>query len=47
MEFWDLAYKRNWVTKEELKFAVITEENPYGEITPAEYEVITGDSFIA
>lgn len=45
MEFWRLAYNRKWVTAEQLRLAVITESNPYGEITPEEYEQITGIKF--
>ena len=45
MEFWRLAYNRKWVKAEQLRLAVITESNPYGEITPEEYEQITGTKF--
>ena len=45
MAFWQLAYKCKWVTADQLKQAVITEENPYGEITEAEYKNITGKDF--
>lgn len=36
MAFWKLAYNMNWVT---------TEERPNGEITPEEYQGITGLQF--
>ena len=45
MSFWEIAYKNNWVTKEELKDAVITDDNPFGEITKKQYKEITGDVF--
>ena len=45
MDFWEMAYKLKWVTAEELRQAVITEKNPYGEITPEEYKEITGQDF--
>jgi len=35
-----------WVTAEALKGAVITDTNPYGEITPEDYTVITGIEFV-
>lgn len=40
MEFWKMAYNFDWVTKEELKGAVITEKNPFGDITKEQYEEI-------
>lgn len=45
MEFWRLAYNRKWVTAEQLRLAVITDTNKFGEITPEEYEEITGIKF--
>ncbi|MGG4504041.1 XkdX family protein [Paenibacillus polymyxa] len=45
MNFWNLAFKLNWVTTEKLKGAVITETNRFGEITPEEYKTITGVDF--
>ncbi|MFD1270636.1 XkdX family protein [Paenibacillus motobuensis] len=42
MNFWKLAFEKKWVTAEALKGAVITESNPFGEITPAQYKEITG-----
>lgn len=46
MEFWKLAYERNWVDATTLKKAVKTDKNPYGEITPEEYKDITGIEFV-
>lgn len=45
MAFWSLAYKCNWVTIDQLRLAVKTESNPYGEITPEEFKKITGQDF--
>lgn len=43
--FWKMAYENQWVSSESLKLAVITDSNPYGEITTAEYEEIVGVPF--
>lgn len=45
MTFWTLAFDQRWVTAEQLKGAVKTEANPFGEITPEEYKTITGLDF--
>ncbi|MGO3751221.1 MAG: XkdX family protein [Peptoniphilaceae bacterium] len=45
MAFWTLAYKRHWVTIDQLRLVVKTEDSPYGEITPEEFEEITGEKF--
>ena len=45
MAFWKLAYTQKWVTAEQLRLAVITESNPYGEITPEQFKEITGKDF--
>ena len=45
MAFWKLAYNMKWVTAEQLRLAVITEDNPFGEITPEQYKEITGIPF--
>lgn len=42
---WQRAYNMKWVTAEELRGAVLTPTNPAGEITPEEYEQITGIPF--
>lgn len=48
MSFWKLAYDMGWIDKDKdiadqkLCLAVKTESNPYGEITPEEYKLITG-----
>ncbi|MEK4629753.1 MAG: XkdX family protein [Solibacillus sp.] len=43
MAFWKMALK--WVTSEQLRIAVVTESNPFGEITPEEYKDITKQEF--
>ncbi|MGG0939848.1 XkdX family protein [Brevibacillus centrosporus] len=45
MAFWNLAYKYKWVTIDQLRLAVKTESNPYGEITPEEFKQITGQEY--
>lgn len=45
MAFWQLAYTRKWVSIEQLRQAVKTVSNPYGQITPAEYKTITGEDY--
>jgi len=47
MAFWTLAYTRHWVTADQLKGAVITATNPYGQITPEEFQQITGEEYTA
>ncbi|MGG1643037.1 XkdX family protein [Paenibacillus sp. NRS-1782] len=45
MTFWSLAFKWKWVTAEQLRGAVLTENNRFGEITTDEYKTITGIDF--
>lgn len=45
MTFWEMAYNYGWVTKEELRGAVKTKNNPFGDITEEEYQQITGEEF--
>lgn len=45
MAFWKLAFTKKWVTIEQLRLAVKTESNPYGEITPVEFKEITTQDF--
>lgn len=42
MSFWELAYKFNWASKTDLQRAVQLKE-----ITPEEYESITGEPYEA
>ncbi|WP_413373275.1 XkdX family protein [Paenibacillus taichungensis] len=42
MTFWSLAFRMKWVTAEALRIAVLTDSNPFGEITPEQYGQITG-----
>lgn len=45
MNFWRLAFNQKWVSAEELKGAVKTDDNRFGEITSDEYGEITGIEF--
>lgn len=45
MEFWKIAFMCKWVTSEQLRIAVKTEANPFGEITPEQYKEITNQDF--
>lgn len=45
MAFWKLAYNMKWVTLEQLRIVVKTEDNLGGEITPEQFKEITGQDF--
>ncbi|AFC61951.1 hypothetical protein G166_gp19 [Clostridium phage phi8074-B1] len=45
LQWWTIAYQQGWVTAEQLKGAVKHEMNVFGEITPEQYEEITGIKF--
>lgn len=45
MDWWNMSYKKDWVTKEELRWVVITPENPFGDITKEQYKEITGAEY--
>lgn len=51
MAFWKLAYDMGWIDRNKeyaaigLRSAVITVDNPFGDITPEEYKEITGMDF--
>lgn len=45
MDFWKMAYKLGWASLEQLRMAVITPENPFGDITPEQFEEISGEKF--
>ena len=45
MAFWSMAYKYKWVTIDQLRLVVKTEQNIFGEITPAEIATITGEKY--
>lgn len=47
MSFWKLAFDMKWIDAQGLKGAVITESNPYGEITAEQYAEITGMEYKA
>lgn len=44
--FWKMAYDMKAIDIAKLRQAVETESNPFGEITEAEFKVITGVDFI-
>lgn len=45
MDFLKLAWEYQWITLEELKTLVITKATPWGDITPEEFKLITGQEF--
>lgn len=45
MDFWKMAYDNQWVGIDMLRQAVITEANPFGDITKAQFKEITGQDF--
>ena len=45
MNFWQIAFMFKWVTAEQLRIAVKTELNPFGEISKEQYKEITGQEF--
>jgi len=45
MNFWKMAYNMKWVSAEQLRLAVVTESNLYGEISVEEYKDITNKEF--
>lgn len=47
MAFWQLAYSRKWVSIDQLRLAVKTASNPYGQITTEQYKEITGEDYNA
>lgn len=47
MAFWQLAYSRKWVTIDQLRLAVKTESNPYGQIAADEFKTITSEDYNA
>jgi hypothetical protein len=45
--FWKMAFDYKWVNTTNLKGAVKTDTNLFGEITPDEYKMITGQDYVA
>jgi len=43
--FWKMAWEYKWVSMEDFRIVVITEESPFGDITPEEFKEITGEDF--
>lgn len=44
-EFWQIAFMYRWVTANQLKLAVKTETNPFGEISKEQFKEITRQEF--
>lgn len=45
MDFWKMAYDNNWIEISLLRQAVITDTNPFGDITKEQFKEITGQEF--
>lgn len=51
MNFWKTAYDRGWISPNKdiaaikLRIMVLSESNPYGEITAEDYKTITNIDF--
>ena len=45
MDFWKMAYDNQWVDVYMIRQAVITETNPFGDITKEQFKEITGQDF--
>lgn len=45
MDFWKMAFDNGWVGVDMIRQAVITETNPFGDITKEEFKEITGQDF--
>ena len=45
-DFWKMAWDMKAIDIDMLRQAVKTEANPYGEISPEQFKVITGINFI-
>lgn len=45
MDWWKMSFANGWVTKEELRWVVITPDNPFGDITKEEFKMITDSEF--
>lgn len=45
--FWKMAFDYQWCTAEQLKGAVLTDTNKFGEITTDEYKTITTIDYAA
>lgn len=45
MDFWKMAYDNQWIEIDLLRQAVITDTNPFGDITKEQFKEITGQDF--
>lgn len=46
MEFWKMCFDLKVVDANFIRQAVITDKNPYGDITVDQFKTITGEDFI-
>ena len=47
MGFWEMAYSYGYIEIDLLRQAVITDSNPFGDITKKEFEEISGEAYAA
>lgn len=45
MDFWKMAYDLSWIDIDVLRQVVITETNPFGDISKEQFKEITGEDF--
>ena len=45
MAWWKMSFANGWVNEEELRWVVITPDNPSGDITKEQYKEITDIDF--
>ena len=45
MDFWKMAYDLSWIDIDVLRQTVITETNPFGDISKEQFKEITGEDF--
>lgn len=45
MDFFKMAWENEWITLEDLKLLVKTKEQPWGDITKAEFKEIAGQEY--
>ncbi len=46
MDFWKMCFDMEVIDADFLRQAVITDKNPYGDITADQFKQITGEDFI-
>lgn len=45
MSFWKMVYDMVWIDIDTLRKAVITDGNPFGDITKEEFKEISGEDY--